>query len=66
MCYLYLDMLFLESPVTSEPWSDSGASTVNSVVLDANPATFLATQVNVPASSGKTSLIINVATWSSS
>jgi len=59
-------MLFLESPVTSEPWSDSGASTVNSVVLDANPATFLATQVNVPASSGKTSLIINVATWSSS
>lgn len=59
-------MLFLESPVMSDPWSDNGASTVNSVVLDANPATFLATHVNVPASSGKTSLIINVATLSSS
>lgn len=59
-------MLFLERPVTSEPWSDKGASTVSSVVLDANPATFLATHVNVPASSGKTSLIINVATLSSS
>jgi len=59
-------MLFLERPVTSEPWSDNGASTVNSVVLDANPATFFATHVNVPASSGKTSLIIKVATLSSS
>lgn len=62
----YRDMLFLERPVTSDPWSDNGASTINSVVLEANPATFLATQVNVPASSGKTSRIISVATLSSS
>lgn len=50
----------------SEPWSESGASTVNSVVLEANPAAFLATQVKVPASSGNTSRMINVATLSSS
>lgn len=59
-------MLFLERPVISEPWSDNGASTASSVVLDANPAMFLATHVNIPASSGKTSLIIKVATLSSS
>lgn len=59
-------MLFLDMPVISDPWSESGASTINSAVLEANPAAFLATQVNVPASSGNTSLIIRVATLSSS
>lgn len=62
----YRERLFLESPAASEPWSDNGASTVSSVVLDAKPAAFFATQVNVPASSGNTSLIIKVATLSSS
>lgn len=52
--------------VVSEPWSDKGASTTNSVVLDAKPAEFFATQVNLPASSGNTSLITSVATLSSS
>lgn len=61
-----LDKLLLEWPPVSEPWSDKGDSTTSSVVLDAKPAAFLATQVNVPASSGNTSLIIRVATLSSS
>lgn len=61
-----LDMLFLDIPVISEPWSDNGASTISSAVLDAKPAAFLATHVNVPASSGKTSRMIRVATLSSS
>jgi hypothetical protein len=43
---LYLDKLFLDSPdVISDPCSLSGASTISSVVLEANPAEFFATHV---------------------
>lgn len=62
----YLDNVFLDTDVTSEALSDKTTSTVSSVVLEAKPATFLATHVKVPASSGKTSLMIKVATLSSS
>lgn len=62
----YLDKLLRDKPPVSDPWSESGVSTTSSVVLEANPAAFFATHVNVPASSGNTSLIIKVATLSSS
>lgn len=63
----YLERLFLDTEtVVSEPWSDCGTSTTSSVVLDAKPAVFFATHVNLPASSGNTSLIMSVATLSSS
>ena len=58
--------MLLRENVPSLPWSDSGASTTNCAELEAKPAAFLATIVNRPASSGKTSRIINVQTLSSS
>ena len=45
--------------------TERGWLTISSAEEEANPTQFLATQVNVPASSGKTSLMTRVALLSS-